>query len=74
MKGKHKMNIGKILRYAVIGARYESERYADMSVFHDDLDSVKSRYFSHVAERTWKDAEELAKIFAQHSKSEIEFR
>lgn len=68
------MNIGKILRYAVIGARFEADRYHDMALFHQDIDNTKSRYYSMMAERTDKDTQELSKIFSNHSKSEIDFR
>ena len=68
------MKIGKILRYAVIGARYEAEKYCDMAIFHEEIDDVKSRYYQHMSDKTDEDVKELQKIFSQHSKSDIDFR
>lgn len=68
------MKIGKILRYAVIGARYEEEKYSEMAIFHEQIDDVKSRYYAHMYQKTGQDVVELKKIFSQHSKSDIEFR
>lgn len=66
------MKLKKILRYAVIGARAESERYADMSVMHEGIDSVKSRYYGKIASKSYDDANEIAKIFGRHAESEID--
>lgn len=67
------MKLSAILRYAVIGARYESEAYQNMSDI-ERHDRVKAEHFNRISNRCGEDAVKLARIYAKLSESEIEVK
>ena len=69
-------NMKKILRYAVIGARHETECYLQLSSMEQNIDSAKSKMYSKLASSAFKDSRELASMLSQKSElwGDIEVR
>lgn len=63
------LNMKKILRYAVIGARHEVECYLQLANMEQELDRDKSKMYVKLASTATSDARQIAYILG--SKSEL---
>lgn len=63
------MNMKKILRYAVIGARHEVECYVQLAGMERGIDRDKERMYTRLAESAHADAREISTALA--SKAEL---